>query len=88
MIGVLRGQHTTFACGNDLPRVKGKAGDVAVRTPDPLPLPVLRFEFGTDGAGGILDDWQTVHAGDRQDLAEIARHSHLMNAQDRPFCGA
>ena len=74
--------HAAVACGDDLPRVKREAGDVAVRLPDLLP-PAIPQNLAAARAGGVLDDRNASAAADLDDAREIARHAELMDAQNR-----
>ena len=51
---VVGGQHATIARGDDLTRVKRKAGNIAVRLADSLPMIVPQY-FAAQRAGRVLD---------------------------------
>ena len=55
----------------------------ATRAAGPPTLQPFRSEadLAADGAGGVLDDWQIVGARNGQNRGQIARHSHLVDAQ-------
>jgi hypothetical protein len=77
------GNHSAVASADDLSRVERETGDVAMRLTDLFPI-VIPENFTPDGAGRILDDRQFVLAPNLQNLAQVARHTHLMDAQDSP----
>lgn len=62
--------------------MKGKARDVPVRPSDPLPFAVVQ-NLAPRRARRILDHRQPVSARERQDRREIARHPHLVRAENR-----
>ncbi len=62
--------------------MKGEAGDISVRLADFLPA-FARKNFASDRAGGVFHNWNVVTAPYLNDRFQIARHPHLVNAQDR-----
>ncbi len=82
---VARGDHATFACRHDLPRMERKAGHVSMRSTDRLPGAIDQ-NLGAGGAGGILDQRHTERARDCQDALQVTRHAYLMHAQDLLAC--
>ena len=59
-LGVARRDHAAVAGADDLARVERKAGDVAVRPADLLPLAIPE-DLAADRAGGVLDERNAVH---------------------------
>src|ERR1039458_5220994 len=64
-----------------------ETGDVAVRLANFLPVAVPK-DLTSDGTGGILDQRKVMPTRQRQQCAEVAGHSDLVDAEDgfRPRC--
>src|ERR1051326_7845817 len=80
--GIAGGQHAPVPRRDELARMEGKAGDVAVRPSDFLPISFMQ-DLAADGAGGIFDDSQIMTARNFGEGSEVAGHSHLVHAKDR-----
>ena len=79
---VARRHHATVAGGDELARVEAEAGDVAVRAADALPFAVPA-QLAACRARRVLDERHAAPPRDGCDGRDVARHSHLMHAQDR-----
>jgi hypothetical protein len=66
--------------------MEGKAGDIAVRPADPLPV-VANTNLASDRAGCVFDDWDLVPPADFDDGGHVARQADLMHAEYRPRLG-
>ncbi len=82
-VGVARGEHPALAGGDDLARMKGKTGDIAVGLADPFPA-VANANLAADGARGILNDRQAMTGSDGQNPAKVAGQANLMHAENGP----
>src|SRR5205823_11989269 len=74
-------------CADDFARVKRETGDIAVGFADLLP-PSIPEDRAANGAGCVLDHRNAVLSDDSDHASHVARHAHLVHAQDRsgPFC--
>jgi hypothetical protein len=79
---IRRGDHAAVAGRDDLARVKGKAGDGAVRAADAFPA-VVDLDLAAERARGVLDEGEAVLAREGEDGTELAGEAQLMDAKDR-----
>jgi hypothetical protein len=82
MVGIVRRNHSSVAGRDELSRMEGKAGNVAVGFADFFPL-ARHIDFTPDRACRVFDYGKVELSGKDKNGVQIAGHSHLMNRHDR-----
>src|ERR1700730_14742943 len=79
--GIRRREHAAIPGAHNLARMKRKAGDVTARPSDLLKL-AIPCDLAAHRARRILHYGKAMTAGNLEDSSEIARHPHLVHAQN------
>src|SRR6267142_6687721 len=79
--GIGCGNHPTVARGDDLARMKGETGDVAMRFTDLLPRGAPE-DLAANSAGSVLHYGQRMLTSDLRNGFKVTGHPHLVHTEN------